>query len=132
MYLEQRFRFFRKLPRLLNRLLDLNPVLRLATSRGVSVNPAELGELTVSMLRGVEGPQGKEIRTLVRFLAEEARPDVINLPNSLLISLAPAIKQQMNVPVCCTLQGGRAVPKRSSRTLSRGVHPVDPDARRAG
>ncbi len=104
-YLEQRFRLFRKLPRLLNRLLDLNPVLRLATSRGVSVNPAELGELTVSMLRGVEGPQGKEIRTLVRFLEEEARPDVINLPNSLLISLAPAIKQQMNVPVCCTLQG---------------------------
>ena len=104
-YLEQRFRLFRKAPRLLNRFLDLNPVLRLATSRGVSVNPAELGELTVSMLRGTEGPQSKEIRTLVRFLAEEAAPDVINLPNSLLISLAPAIKQEMNVPVCCTLQG---------------------------
>ena len=44
-YLEQRFRLFRKLPRLLNRLLDLNPVLRLATSRGVSVNPAELGRV---------------------------------------------------------------------------------------
>ncbi|MFB3902336.1 MAG: glycosyltransferase family 4 protein [Acidobacteriota bacterium] len=104
-YLEQRFRLFRRLPRLLHRLLDVNSVLRLATSRGVSVNPAELGELTVSMLRGVEGPQDREIRTLVRFLAEEARPDVINLPNCLLISLAPAIKQQMNLPVCCTLQG---------------------------
>jgi glycosyltransferase involved in cell wall biosynthesis len=104
-YLEQRFRLFRKMPRLVNRLLDMNPVLRLATTQGVSVNPAELGELTVSMLRGTEGPQAKEIKALVRFLAEEARPEIINLPNSLLIALAPAIKQEIDVPVCCTLQG---------------------------
>jgi glycosyltransferase involved in cell wall biosynthesis len=104
-YLQQRFPLFRKTPRFLNRLLDLNPVLRLAMSRGVSVNPAELGELTVSTLRGIEGPQNREVRTLARFLAEEARPEVVNLPNSLLIALAPAIKQEMAVPVCCTLQG---------------------------
>ncbi len=104
-YLQQRFSLFRRTPWLLDRILDLNPLLRLTTRWGVSVNPAQLGELTVSMLRGTDGPQGKEIAKLVRFLAEEAAPDIVNLPNSLLIALAPAIKTILDVPVCCTLQG---------------------------
>jgi glycosyltransferase involved in cell wall biosynthesis len=72
---------------------------------GISVDPAHLGDLTLSMLRGLEGVLRKEIQRLLDFLANEARPDIVILPNSLLISLAPAIKAMMSVPVCCTLQG---------------------------
>jgi glycosyltransferase involved in cell wall biosynthesis len=57
------------------------------------------------MLRGLNGFQQKEIRKLVRFLAADARPEIINIPNSLLIALAPAIKAELKVPVCCTFQG---------------------------
>jgi len=47
----------------------------------------------------------KEILKLARFLAKDVSPEVVNLPNSMLISLAPAIKAEMDVPICCTLQG---------------------------
>ncbi len=104
-YLQQRFDFFRKTPWLLDRLWDLNPLLKFATRLGVSVDPAHLGDLTVSMLRGGDGFQRKEIQKLARFIQKEVAPDVINLPNSLMIGLAPELKERMNIPVCCTLQG---------------------------
>jgi glycosyltransferase involved in cell wall biosynthesis len=104
-FLQQRFEALRTAPRFLSRLLDFAPLLRLAARSGMSVNPADLGELTVSMLRGTKGFLRGEILKLVQFLGEEISPEIINLPNSLLISLAPAIKAEMNVPVCCTFQG---------------------------
>jgi len=104
-FLQQHFGFFRKTPWVFDRLWDLSPMLRLTTRWGVSVDPAHLARLTVSILRGASGFQRKEILKLVHFLAEKTDPEIINLPNSLLIALAPAIKAEMNVPVCCTLQG---------------------------
>lgn len=104
-YLQQHYEIFRRSPRAIDRLLDLKPLLRLVTHMGVSVDPSDLGSLTVSMLRGTEGPLRKEIVNLVRFLSHEADPEIIILPNSLLIALAPAIKAEMDTPICCTLQG---------------------------
>jgi glycosyltransferase involved in cell wall biosynthesis len=103
-YLQQRFALFRKSPEILDRLWDFRPLLRFVTRLGVSVDPADLGGLTVAMLRGNQGVLKKEIAKLIRFLAE-LEPDIIVLPNSLLISLASAIKAQLKTPVCCTLQG---------------------------
>jgi glycosyltransferase involved in cell wall biosynthesis len=57
------------------------------------------------MLRGADGVLRKEVVRLARYLSTEISPDIIDLPNSMLISLAPAIKAELNVPVCCTLQG---------------------------
>jgi glycosyltransferase involved in cell wall biosynthesis len=104
-YLQHHLKFFRKTPWTMDRVLDLNPLLRFTTRFGISVDPARLGKLTVSMLQGTDGFLRKEILKLVRFLKEEFSPDIVNIPNSLLISLAPAIKAAMKVPVCCTLQG---------------------------
>ncbi len=104
-YLQQQFAFFRKTPAILDRLWDFTPLLRLTTRWGISVDPARLGRLTVSMLQGTGGLLRKEISKLVRYLADEVAPDIVNIPNSLLISLASAIKAEMKVPICCTLQG---------------------------
>jgi glycosyltransferase involved in cell wall biosynthesis len=104
-FLQQHWSFFRKTPPFLDRLWDAPSLLRVATRWGVGVDPARLGKLTVSMLRGTDGFQRKEILKLVRYLSEDVCPDLINLPNSLLIGLAPAIKARLNVPICCTLQG---------------------------
>ncbi|MDO8835517.1 MAG: glycosyltransferase family 4 protein [Vicinamibacterales bacterium] len=103
-YLQQHLAVFRRTPWALDRLLDYPPLLRLATRWGVSVDAQQLGAMTVSMLHGSEGFQGKEIRKLVRYLADES-PDIITLPNSLLIGLAPAIRSELRAPVCCTFQG---------------------------
>lgn len=104
-YLEQHAAFFRHTPRLLDRLWDSDWALRLATSRQIKVDPHNLGELTVSMLRGERGFQRKEICKLLDWLVSEPRFDVVNLPYSLLLGMAEPIKRALKVPVCCTLQG---------------------------
>jgi glycosyltransferase involved in cell wall biosynthesis len=105
MFLQEHFPLFRKIPKRFDRFLDAAPLLRLATRRGVSVDPARLGHMTVSMLQGMNGPMRKEVVELVTFLGDMVRPEIVSLPNSLLISLAPAIKAGLKVPICCTLQG---------------------------
>ncbi len=104
-YLEQHWALFRKTPWLLDRLWDSPRALKLASRRSIAVNPRLLGELTVSMLRGEEGFQRKEIRKLTSWLSSEPPPDIVTLPNSLLIGLARPIREAVGWPVCCTLQG---------------------------
>lgn len=103
-YLEQHSGLFRKTPRLLDRLWDSKLALKAASKRSIQVDPRLLGELTVSILRGEEGRQRKELEKLLEWLRTEPRPDVINIPFSLLISLAKPLKQALERPVCCTLQ----------------------------
>ena len=104
-YLEQHLGLFRKTPWLLDRVWDSNFALKLASRRSIPTNPTLLNELTVSMLRGEEGFQAKEIAKLIRWLKDQPLPDIVSLPNSLLIALAKPIRRALNRPVCCTLQG---------------------------
>jgi len=104
-YLEQYVPVFRKTPRWLDRLWDSKTVLSLASRRSISTNPKMLGEMTVSVLKGEDGFQSKEIFKFVDWMKDQAPPDVINLPYTLLLSLAGPLKQQLNVPILCTLQG---------------------------
>ena len=104
-YLEQYSRLFRGTPWLIDRLWEAPWLLRAVSQRGVQTQPEQLGELTVSVLEGVHGRQRKEVDKLVHWLRSELRPDVIDISNSMLISLAPALKEAIGCPVCCTLQG---------------------------
>jgi glycosyltransferase involved in cell wall biosynthesis len=61
--------------------------------------------MTVSMLRGTEGHQRKEIAKMLRWLEREPAFDVVNLPFALLISLAKPFRRALGVPIACTLQG---------------------------
>jgi glycosyltransferase involved in cell wall biosynthesis len=104
-YLEQYVPLFRKTPAWLDGLWDSSWALSLASRRSISTNPKMLGEMTVSVLKGESGFQRKEIRKLIDWLKTETLPDVINLPYSLLLSLAGPLKRELNRPICCTLQG---------------------------
>jgi glycosyltransferase involved in cell wall biosynthesis len=104
-FLEQHAPLFRRSPRLLDRLIDAEWVIRLATKRQIKVDPKSLGELTVSMLKGEDGFQRKEIDKMLEWLATEPRFDIVNLPYTLLIGLAKPLRRELGVAVCCTLQG---------------------------
>jgi glycosyltransferase involved in cell wall biosynthesis len=104
-YLQQYSSFFRSAPRFLDRLWDAGWVINAFASRSLSTDPAVLGELTVSMLEGDRGILRREFDKLLEWLADEPVPDVVNLPNSLLIALAAPLRKALNRPVCCTLQG---------------------------
>ena len=104
-YLEQYVPLFRKTPQWLDRLWDSKAMLSLASRKSISVNPKVLGEMTVSVLKGEEGFQRKEIDKLVEWVKQLPAPDVVNLPYTLLIALARPLKEALNCPVLCTLQG---------------------------
>ncbi len=104
-YLEQYVSLFRKTPRFLDRLWDSPRVINAFAGRAVSNDPRLLGDLTLSMLRGERGVLRKEFDKLRDWLRYEPVPDVINLPNSLLIAMAEPLRQAFGRPVCCTLQG---------------------------
>jgi glycosyltransferase involved in cell wall biosynthesis len=74
-------------------------------SRSIATDPTLLGSLTVSMLEGRRGVLRKEFDKLLEWLAAEPPPDVVNLPNSLLIGLAAPLREVLKRPICCTLQG---------------------------
>jgi glycosyltransferase involved in cell wall biosynthesis len=104
-YLEQYVPLFRRTPKWLDRLWDSKLVLSLASRRSISTNPKMLGEMTVSVLKGEHGFQRKEIEKLIDWLRNEPPLDIINLPYTLLIGLAKPLKEALNVPIVCTLQG---------------------------
>ena len=61
--------------------------------------------MTVSTLKGESGFQRKEVNKLTAWLTAQPLPDVVVLPNSLMIGLARPLARALQVPIACTLQG---------------------------
>lgn len=104
-YLEQNYALFRKTPWLIDKLWDSKAALKMAAKSTIPVDPHFLGEMTVSMLQLEHGRLQKELHKMLSWLESEPRPDVVNLPYTLLIGLAAPLKKSLGTPVCCTLQG---------------------------
>ena len=104
-YLQQKLAFFQKTPRWLDKWFDSKRLLKWVAPKAGMTSAKDLGETTLSMLRGEHGRQLKELNRLLDWLAlEENRPDVVCLSNVLLAGLAAPIKARLNVPVVCWLQ----------------------------
>jgi glycosyltransferase involved in cell wall biosynthesis len=104
-YLQQKSALFRRTPRFLDRLLDFKPLLRWVSRFAVKTQAEDLGALTLSMLRGEHGHQRKELDKLVDWLANDLRPELLNLTNVILAALVHPLKRRLKVPVLGTLQG---------------------------
>ena len=132
-YLQQHSAFFRKAPRFLDRLWDAPWLINALASRSIKTDPRVLGDLTISMLEGERGVLRREFDKLLEWIHDEPVPDVVNLPNSLLIGLAAPLRRALNRPICCTLQGedlfldGLIEPYRTQATelIRRQVRDVD-------
>jgi len=103
-YLEQRSALFRVTPRLIDRLFNARWLLDWASRRGSTVDARVLADLTLSMLRGEEGRQRKELERLIEWL-RELRPQLVHLTNSMFVGLARRIRAELGVPVVCAVQG---------------------------
>ncbi len=104
-YLQQKAALFRHTPRWLDRWLDRPSLLRRAADHAGMTRAADLGALTVSMLRGRSSAQRKELARLLDWLRRQPRPDAVLLNNALLAGLAEPIARTLDVPVVCTLHG---------------------------
>jgi glycosyltransferase involved in cell wall biosynthesis len=104
-YLQQKSAFFRRTPRWLDGLFDAKPLLKLSARAANMTRPHDVGVIALSMLRGEEGEQVKELERLLEWLKSQPQPDVVCLSNALLAGMARRIKAELGVPVVCALQG---------------------------
>ncbi|MGF1484830.1 MAG: glycosyltransferase family 4 protein [Opitutales bacterium] len=104
-YLQQHASVFRHTPRWMDSLLDRRSLLRSVAKRSNMHGGPELGPMTLSMLRGNEGMQNKEVGRLLDYLKAQPKPDAIFLSTVLQVGLARPLRQALGVPVFCSLQG---------------------------
>jgi glycosyltransferase involved in cell wall biosynthesis len=105
-YLLQQFPLLRFVPRGMRSWLDRPGMITAATRNAVGTDPAKLGGLTLSMLRGEHGRQASEVERLVHWLETEIRPDAIILSNLLIGGMIPSIARRLpNTKMVVVLQG---------------------------
>ncbi|HVE38234.1 MAG TPA: glycosyltransferase family 4 protein [Planctomycetota bacterium] len=102
-YLQQVSGFFRWTPRWVDRLFDSRWMLKLAAKRAGSVRARGLGELTLSVMKGADGRQVKELGRLLHWLDGVERPDLVHLSTPLLMGIGLAIRKRFDIPVVCTV-----------------------------
>jgi glycosyltransferase involved in cell wall biosynthesis len=103
-YLKQNYRLLRHMPVWLENFFNAPFFLKFAARKAGSTRAEGLEEMTISMLRGHEGYQSEELDMLINFLKHHSKPDIIHLSNALLLGLAKKMKEELNVPVVCSLQ----------------------------
>lgn len=104
-FLEQKSALFREAPAWFHNLLTSRSLLKWAAGKAARTRAADLGEITLSMLRGEEGNQARELGDLITWLKTQPKPDLICLSNALLIGMVRRLKAELGVPIVCMLQG---------------------------
>ena len=105
-YLLQQLPWLRHLPRSIRRCLDWEPLIRFATRKSVSYDAKQLGELSISMLQGLDGRQADEVSRLCDWLSEEMKPDVVLLTNLLIGGCLPELSRKLpSAKLVVLLQG---------------------------
>jgi len=103
-YLKQLSPLLQRIPNGLKRFFDSEKVLRFVAKLSGSTNPEGNENMTISMLKGANGRQAEDLDTLINWLKEHEKPDVVHLSNALLSGMAEKLKKELNCVVVCTLQ----------------------------
>ncbi len=104
-YLQQKLELFRKTPRWVDSLFDNRALLEKVSKKAGITSARELGETTISMLKGEEGYQTKELDRLLDWFSRDfIKTDIIILSNILLGGLAGVLKKGLGIPVISFLQ----------------------------
>jgi len=103
-YLEQKFKFLRHMPSWLHNFFNSPAILKYASKKSESTRASGLEEMTISMLKGSEGFQKEELEQLIDFLKHHEKIDIVHISNALLMGLAARIKEELKIPVVCSLQ----------------------------
>lgn len=104
-YLQEKIGIFRHTPWKLDKIFNSPRLLNWISKFGSTTNAKDLGALTVSVLKGENGNQRKELLKLVSWLAEVYNPNVVHLTNSMFLGFAREIKKRLRVPILCSVQG---------------------------
>jgi glycosyltransferase involved in cell wall biosynthesis len=76
----------------------------MAASFSGSTSAGGLEDMTLSMIRGDDPVFLRQIETLLAWIREHERPDVILLSSSLVIGIGKVLKEETKLPIVCSLQ----------------------------
>ncbi len=105
LYLQQKAPALCSILRPISGLLDSPGLLRWISRHAGATDPAFLGEMTFSMLQGMDGPLAPMIEKLVDSIAEGSPTEVILLSNALLAGIARPLRERTGAKIVCSLQG---------------------------
>ncbi len=103
-YLQQVSPVFRWIPNWADKFLSSPKLVGWVASRAMGTSAKNLGSLTVSMLKGADGYQKKEVRRLGNWL-KTLQPDILIFSNLLIAGSLPELKKQLSCPMVVILQG---------------------------
>jgi len=103
-YVSQKFFGNRKMPRVFEKILNSKSVLRLASTFSGTTSAKGMEQMTLSMIKGDDKNFIQQTEKLIDWIVNQDRPDIIHLSSSMLIGIAKAIKNQIDIPVICSLQ----------------------------
>jgi len=103
-YVAQKYFGKGKMPRFFEKILNIPSILRLASSLSGTTSAKGMEQMTLSMIKGDDSNFSKQTEKLMHWILNHDKPDVIHLSSSLLIGIAKAIKNQINIPIICSLQ----------------------------
>lgn len=104
-YLQQLSPIFARIPRKVMQIFDHPKLLTRVADFAIQTDARKLGAMTLSVLQGSDGRQRVELARLVNYLRESAKPQLLSITNSLLSGVAPIVKEALEIPVVCSLQG---------------------------
>jgi len=103
-YVSQKYFGKGKMPAVFEKFLDSPSVLRLASSFSGTTSAKGMEQMTLSMIKGDDRNFAHQIEKLIHRIVNHDRPDIIHLSSSMLIGIAKAIKNHIDIPVVCSLQ----------------------------
>ena len=103
-YLQQQSALFRWLPKWADQFLSSPKLVGWVASRAMGTSASNLGGLTVSMLKGKNGRQKKEVERLCDWLQTQNR-EVVVFSNLLIAGCISELKDKIHCPVVVILQG---------------------------
>ena len=103
LYMREKVPFMRNMPSFVEKILDSQPLLKMAAKRAGTTRTEGLEQMTLDMITGEKAFPEKELLRLVDHFSLDGKPDIIHLSNALVIGLARQIKKKMDVKVVCSL-----------------------------
>jgi glycosyltransferase involved in cell wall biosynthesis len=104
LYLSQKYFRNKSMPRWMEKILNSDFSLNMAASFSGTTSAEGLEDMTLSMIKGDDNVFLRQVHSIVYWIKEHEQSDIIHLSSNLLIGIAKAIKQEIDIPIVCSLQ----------------------------
>ncbi len=103
-FVAQKFFGEKKMPGWLKRVTGSDSMLNMASSLSGTTSAEGMEEMTLSMITGDDPAFREQVQQLIDWVKNQEKPDIIHLSSTLLLGIAKEIKQQLDIPVVCSVQ----------------------------